>query len=213
MSNPRRESHEGGNDAAERTQQAPKGLIKHLYLDLEDTIIAPVMDGWPNTHLINVQKVKQFLAEYQPDYVHLFSFAVWNAAEKLGFETWTQPRLEQMFGFKFSWVPTVVDDIIPLCCKEMNVNRECLTFSDLHDFWGKQGAFRLNMRQRWKNNSTPVELLLLDDDVYNESLEWPDINIKARILNIDQMKGPEDGNDRSKDHPACSPRQRGGYGW
>lgn len=145
------------------------------------------MNGWPNTLLINVEKVKQFLAELQPDYVHIFSFAVWNAAEKLRFEMWTQPMLEQVFNFKLSWVPTVDDDIIPLCCKEMGLNPASVTFSGASDFWGKQGAFRLAMRQRWKNNSTPVEVVLLDDAVFTEHFHWPDLKVTGRIINIDEL--------------------------
>jgi len=167
--------------------------IRHLFLDLEDTVITPVTEGWFNTHLINVPKLKAFIAEYQPDFVHIFSFAVWNQEEKKRFVMGTQPRVEKALGVTLSLVPTVDDDIIRLCEREMNLGMGCMDFSDMSDFWGKAGAFRLNMRQMWKSGSTPVDVVLLDDAVYNEIFEWPDLKVTGRILNIDQMKEPEDG--------------------
>jgi len=49
------------------------------------------------------------------------------------------------------------------------------------------------MRQVWKRNSTPIEVTLLDDAVYNESFKWPDRQIQGQVLNVDQMEGPRDG--------------------
>jgi len=105
----------------------------------------------------------------------------------------TQSMIESALGVPLFNVPTVDDDIIRLCEREMNLGMGCMNFSDMSDFWGKAGAFRLNMRQMWKSGSTPVEVVLLDDAVYNEFFEWPDIQVKGRILNIDQMKEPSNG--------------------
>ena len=161
--------------------------IKHLFLDLEDTIITPVLDGWFKTELINVEKVKAFIAEFQPDFLHLFTFALWNQREKEMFEQGTKPMIEAAFG-KLSFTWTVDDEILPNCLKVANIHPSTTDFADMSAFGGKHEAFRLNMRHLFRSGSTPVEVVLLDDAVYNELFEWPDIQVKGRILNIDQMK-------------------------
>lgn len=161
---------------------------RHLFLDLEDTVITPVLDGWFNTHMINVQKVKDFIAEFKPDAVHLFSFAVWNQEELKRFNMGTRDMLERNLGIKLSGIPTVDDEIIPVCCKVMNILP--VDFQEMSNFWGKQGAFRLNMQHMFRNTHThdvDVEVVLLDDAVFNEEFYWPDVRVRGRILNIDQL--------------------------
>lgn len=164
---------------------------RHLFLDLEDTIIAPVMEGWFRTYLVNVNKVKAVIAEFQPHAIHLFSFAIHNKLELDLFNQGTRTMIEEALGRKLSACPTVDDDIIPVCAKVLGIHYERLDFQDLCDFLGKHEAFRLNMRNMWGKGSSPVELLFLDDAVYNESFEWPDLQVKGRILNIDSMKEPD----------------------
>jgi hypothetical protein len=164
--------------------------VRHLFLDLEDTVITPVMDGWFNTHLINVPKVKAFIAEYQPTAVHLFSFAIWDAAQRDRFNQGIRPRLESALGTTLSLVPTVDDDIIPVCCKVMGMGREAVDFSEMSNFWGKQIAFKLYMQNMFKNTAkhdVDTEVVLLDDVVFNEHFFWPDVRVKGCILNIDQL--------------------------
>jgi hypothetical protein len=170
-------------------------LRKHLFLDLEDTVITPVMDGWFNTHMINVAKVRKFIAEFKPDAVHLFSFAIWNQEELKRFNLGTRPMLENSLGIKLSGVPTVDDEIIPVCCRVKGIDPGRVNFSDMSDFWGKHDAFRLNMMHMFKNtheHDTDVEVVLLDDAVMNETFEWPDLRVKGRILNIDTMPEAQD---------------------
>ena len=169
--------------------------VRHLFLDLEDTIITPVVEGWWRTELINVAKIKAFMAEFKPDFVHLFSFAIWNRNEDVGFQAGTRPLIEEGLGVKLTWCPIVDDDILPSCMKVLNLAPGTMDFSDMSDFWGKQEAFRLFMRHTFRSGSTPVEVTLLDDAVYNETFEWPHLQLKGRILNIDQMKEPN-GNDQ-----------------
>ena len=175
------------NENASNDAFAP---IKHVFLDLEDTIITPVLQGWYKTEVINVAKVKAFIAEFKPDFVHLFSFAIWNQEEMEKYRAGTKPMLETALGIKLSWEPIVDDEILPNCMKVLNLRPGTVTFSDMSDFWGKQEAFRLNMRHRFKDNSTPVEVVLLDDAVYNETFEFHGLQVKGRVLNIDQMEEP-----------------------
>lgn len=161
-------------------------MIKHLWLDLEDTIITPVVNGWFNTQLMNVEKIKRFITEFKPDFVHVFSFAIWNEHELLRFNEGTRPMIEKALEIQFSIVPTVDDDILPVCSKVMNLHG--LTFIDMSDFWGKQEAFRLNMRHMFATTDQEIDVVLLDDAVFNEKFSWPDLHIQGQILNIDKMK-------------------------
>lgn len=183
---------------AERPQPEPQVVRRHLFLDLEDTVIEPVCEGWFNTNVINKDKVRRFIEEWKPDSVHLFSFAIWNEQERLRFNMGTRPKLERALGITLSLVPTVEDDMIPVCEKIMGMSKGVVDFQEMTQFWGKQGAFRLcmqNMFQFTKNHAgVSVEVALLDDVVFNEYFEWPDMRVRGRIINIDQLY---------KEIPAC----------
>lgn len=160
---------------------------RHLFLDLEDTIITPVTEGWFNTHLTNVNKIRAVMEKFQPDFMHVFSFAVWNERELHQFNIDCRPRIERALGMKFSAVPTVDDEIIPACCKVLNLAPSTVDFQEASNFWGKHEAFRLNMRHTFKSGHSPVEVMLLDDAVFNEEFFWPDLQVTGRILNIDEL--------------------------
>ena len=165
-------------------------MSRHLFLDLEDTVITPVVDGWFNTGLINLDKVRRIIDEWQPDFVHIFSFAIWNQQELLRFNHAVRPRLEQALGIKLSIVPTVDDDILRNCCQVLGISPDRVDFSDMSDFWGKHEAFRLCVRQQFATTSqhgVTSEVMLLDDAVFNEFFDWPDLQVRGSILNIDNL--------------------------
>lgn len=167
-----------------------KSMSKHCFIDLEDTIITPVLSGWFRTELINLKKIKTFIDEFEPDFVHVFSFAIWNQQELAGFNAGTRPMVEAALGVQFSAVPTVDDEILPTCCKIMGIDPGSMVFSDMSDFWGKHEAFRLNMRHIFKNthlHGEDTEVVLLDDAVFNEDFHWPDLRLRGRVLNIDDL--------------------------
>jgi hypothetical protein len=163
---------------------------RHLFLDLEDTVITPVLEGWFNTHMINVQKVKAQIEAFKPDAVHLFSFAIWNQEQLLRFNMGTRPMLENSLGVKLQGIPTVDDEIIPACCSVMNLSTDRVDFQEMSNFWSKHEAFRLNMRHMFKNthrHDVDVEVMLLDDAVINEEFFWPDLRVRGIIRNIDTV--------------------------
>jgi hypothetical protein len=170
--------------------------MRHLWLDLEDTVITPVVNGWFNTHMINVQKVRAFIAEYKPDQVNIFSFALWNQHELERFKLGTLPMLERSLGVKIAAMPTVDDNMIPAACKVMNMNPETVDFQEMSNFWGKQGTFILNMRHIFihsHEHNKDIEVVLLDDAVVDEEFFFPKLRLKGRILNIDEMPEPTNG--------------------
>lgn len=161
-----------------------------MFLDLEDTVITPAVNGWERTECINIEKVKNVIREFKPDFIHLFSFAIWNERELNKFKVSTLGMIQKVFGIEFHQMWTVDDDIIPMCSNELGLTKGIITFADASDFWSKHQSFRLCMRQHFKGNpqSAPVQVMLLDDVVFNEVFEWPDMGLTGFVRNIDQIK-------------------------
>lgn len=163
--------------------------MKHLFLDLEDTVITPVFNGWGSTELINQELVKDTVSEFKPDFVNIFSFALHNLKELSGFNANERVWLEKSLGVTFRLVPVMDKDIIPTCCKAMDLlHPSTVSFEDACAFWSKHQAFRLfckqhfgNMHKTWNEDT---EVLLLDDIVMNETWEWPDLRIKGKIVKV-----------------------------
>lgn len=164
---------------------------RHLFLDLEDTLITPVVEGWECSELINVGKIKSVIDSFRPDHVSIFSFAIWNERERLLFAKHARPMIERALGVKLSMVPTVDDDIISACCAAQGISRKTVTFSDASDFWGKQQAFRLwcwiTFGTNWERHGIKNDVFLLDDAVFNEEFNWPDLRVTGQIKNIDKL--------------------------
>ena len=85
--------------------------MKHLFLDLEDTVITPVVNGWDNTELINKELIKQIVDAFKPDFVHIFSFALHNKHEVEEFKLWVRPALESLLEVPICVTPDM-DDMI-----------------------------------------------------------------------------------------------------
>lgn len=165
-------------------------LRRQLFLDLEDTVITPVVNGWFNVQLINVSTVRAVIRALEPHSVNIFSFAVWNQHERSRFLELVKPWLQDALGVQLDVVPTMDDDIIPICCRELGISPDRTDFSDISDFLGKAGAFRLFVRhhaKRLRAHGISLHATLLDDAVFDEHLHWPDLDAKASIFNIDNL--------------------------
>lgn len=131
------------------------------------------------------------MADFKPDSVHIFSFAIWNEHERNGFSAFVRPMLERALGVTLGLVPTVDTDIIPVCCKIANLHPSTVDFQEMSNFWGKQGAFRLVARHHAhshrRHSNLPLHLALLDDAVYNEQVVWPDLQTTVEQWNIDEL--------------------------
>lgn len=157
-----------------------------LFLDLEDTIITPVVEGWHNTELINIEKINKFISENEIESISLFSFAVWNQEELALFKQHTLPLIEDAIGQKIWRMPTVDDDIIPSCCTQKGVHPSRVDFSEMSNFWSKDLAFILCMKE-WFKKSRDIRCILLDDMVEDQALHFPRNNLHLTLLNIDNM--------------------------
>lgn len=163
---------------------------RHLFLDLEDTVVEPVNRGWHLTELVNTERVRGFIEDWQPTAVHLFSFALHNVHELSGFNQGTRPMLEAALGVKICMTPTVDEDILPACCRLQGLSPQLTTFTEMVEFWGKQTAFKMFIRQRMlklfprDSFDQPLHLALLDDAVFDEEVSWPNENIHLSIKNV-----------------------------
>lgn len=159
-------------------------------MDLEDTVITPVMTGWPNAECINIEKVRAVIAQFKPDRINIFSFAIWDSRQRELFNMFTRGPLQKALGIEFNIVLAVDEDIIPVCCKQTNLHPDRVDFQEMSNFWGKQGAFRLCMRNHAANlhrHGQTLITMLLDDAVFDELIQWPDLDTRVIITNIDQL--------------------------
>lgn len=164
-------------------------IERHLFLDLEDTVITTVENGWATAQVINSRKVRDFILKFNPHYVHVFSFAIWNAEDVADFNRHVRPYVESNLGIKFVNVPTLDVEILSECCKSMNINKSTVTRRDVIDFWGKQEAFRLYARSLFGKplDGVQTDIVLLDDMVTEEKFCFPKIRLNGQILNISDI--------------------------
>lgn len=162
--------------------------MKHLFLDLEDTVITPVWNGWQDTELINIQLVRDLIEFEKPDQVSIFSFAIHNQKERAEFVKHVRGRLEAALEVVICNIPMVDEHIIPACARTMGIHPETVSFNDACEFWSKHQAFRLYVkdsfrlvRQTWR---TATEVILLDDMVFNETWHWPDLRIAGKLIRV-----------------------------
>lgn len=162
---------------------------RHLFLDLEDTIITPVVQGWPNVDLINIERIAQFIEAWRPTTLNIFSFALHSEWDMKMFKLDVAPRIERAFGMPLNLVPLTNEDIIRRCCLVRKLSPERVTFSDASDFWSKHEAFRLYVRSVFgsSNCPKPLHVALLDDAVEDEDFNFVSLGIAGSIRNIDRL--------------------------
>jgi hypothetical protein len=161
-----------------------------LWLGLENTIITPVLTTWEDSQLINLEKIKIAIEQFQPHFLHIFSFAIWDQPLLNSFNASIRSRIEKELGMEISLVPTVRDDILPVCCGQMKLATQEVTFSDMSDFLGRASAFRRSMRKMFANTAQQGiagEVMLIDDAVHDEIFMWTDLRVKGCILDINKL--------------------------
>ena len=161
--------------------------MKMLFLDLEDTIITPAFEGWHLCELINVEKIKAFIAHHNIEVVSLFSFAIHNQREKELFIKHNRVMIENALGIKIFEIPTMDDHIIPACCREKGIHQSTLDFGDVVAFWSKDISFILFLKDKFKTNKYEHEIFFLDDAISDMNFSFPKQNFTAQCFNIDQL--------------------------
>jgi hypothetical protein len=166
------------------TQITPQ---KHIFFDLEDTLITPVIEGWLMCELVNFHKIQSILNEFQPTHVHTFTFAIHDDNDRCGFEAHCKQWIEQTHQFTFSTC-NGIHEIRERCCRVKGLQSNLTSISDMVEFWGKQVSFRLFAEDWFKqsfskhNPNQPVEIMLVDDSIIPEKFELFDGMLKASCV-------------------------------
>lgn len=165
--------------------------MKHLFLDLEDTVITPVIDGWHLFEIINQDKIQTVINRFEPNFIDIFSFAIHDDFQLAQFNKFTRPVIESAFNVKLNIVPTVDRDIKNACCDVLNITPSQVEFDDVSTFWSKQESFRLFCRHLFRKtfNQThqTTEVFFLDDAVEHEDFCFPLLQLRGWIRNIDLL--------------------------
>lgn len=159
---------------------------KHLFLDLENTLVEPVTEGWANVSMLALAPIKRFIANFNPDHTHVFSFAVGDSMDVRQFELHMRERLQSTLGIQFTRVLTVNQDILPACCRQKNLSANCVDFSDLVDFWGKPGAFKLFTQDMFQDTQGAT-VALIDDVVEDEDFFVHRLNLQGLIREVQRL--------------------------
>lgn len=169
-------------------------IVRHLWLDLEDTTISSVVDNaWGDCELINVELIKEIVADWNPDFINIFSFAIWDKHDLAEFDKHIRQKLEDSIGRKLSFVWTMDDDIVPMSCAEkgLYITYPATIRDDVRRFFGKQDSFKLCVKHMFQASSADgdgIELMFVDDDVFDEIFVWPRHNIRGSIFNVESFE-------------------------
>ncbi len=156
-------------------------IQNHLFLDLEDTIITPVCDGWSNAEILhdNIKLYRDLIEK--ADQVNIYSFAIHDEKELKGYRTHLHYRLEEALGRRIGIIPTVDQHIIPAVSRQLKLSQN-LSFSELLDIGSKQFAFPHYVKDVFKG--LPVHVILLDDMVENCSFAFPNLNLTGQMIHV-----------------------------
>lgn len=147
-------------------------MNKMMFLDLEETIIR----SWHNPTLCNVDYLRYLLNIEKVTEVHIFSFAIWNQADKDHFSQQLKPHIEQALGVRIrSWVSvSEINKVI------RQFTSTVLEDWELADVWGKLRAFQDYCRAQYKG----MECVLIDDVVPNSAFILTDDRLMIRTIKV-----------------------------
>ena len=143
-----------------------------IFLDLEETVIT----SWSEGLLCNASRVREFLAEQEATNFTVFSFAVWNDIDKVGFEKMHRRGLERALDCKVATCPSVAD-FMRADTALTGVHFDSLT--DFISIRGKVGAFT-----NWCRFQEVSHALLVDDVVPNVDIVNRDTGGVIRFINV-----------------------------
>lgn len=147
-----------------------------VWLDLEQTIIAI----WQEPELCNVPQIRSFLQRQNVKSVNIFSFAVWNDADREVFNRTMRDGIAQALGVKINLVPTLAEVMKTIFHKSGNL-------FEPHEFcsvWGKTKAFHDYIYLSGQKGSHT----LIDDMVQNMTIQYEDENYCMRFVNVDTLE-------------------------
>ena len=167
-------------------------MVAATYLDLENTIIGTFKDGGS---LRNVQKIRQILQDRGVEEVGIFSFALFNEADKYYFQNTLQAAIEDALSVKVTTVPTIIEMMVSdyeYTGTYFDPRNGC-DMSDWITIRHKEGAFKYWILNKFVNQKASprcdiVKTLLIDDVVPNMYSTYTDEQLVIEYLNIDKYK-------------------------
>lgn len=128
--------------------------LKNLYLDLEGTLIK----GFNNSKILHKDIIINFINEYQPDNICVFSYAISNEEDKEVFSTHLENLLHKEFNIIFDNIISI-DDMISVISKyDINCPNNFALFPN---HYSKKTAF-IKFCSSLRNEDTH---LLIDDSI------------------------------------------------
>jgi hypothetical protein len=153
-----------------------------VFLDLEDTVIDEFGKA-EDAALMNIERVSAFLAAEQPDALHLFSFALSNAASVAQFKAAFDVRLARALGWRFDLAAPFTTEVLFQLCRRHGTffedESECMLFHS------KELGFQrfIEMSPQFDN----TEVVLVDDSVVLKEIRLPRRNLTIRMLNVNDL--------------------------
>lgn len=157
-------------------------MKKIVFLDLEDTVIDEFWRAG-SASLMNIERVRAFLAAERPDAVRLFSFAMADERTVEQFSREFEARLESALGVTFDLEDTfTTDKLFRLCRRNGTIfedENECMLFH------GKEIGFQRFIEMSEQFDDT--EVVLVDDSVDLKEIRLPRRNLTIRMLNVNDL--------------------------
>lgn len=160
-------------------------MRKIVFLDLEDTVIDEFWKAG-NARLMNIERVRAFLALERADSVQLFSFALAGDDTVQQFRHAFEARLSLALGVVFDLAaPFTTDKLFRLCRRHGTVfenEHECMLFHS------KELGFQRFIEMSREFDDT--EVVLVDDSVDLKEIRYPRRNLTVRMLNVVDLPVP-----------------------
>ena len=142
-----------------------------MFLDLEETVI----DDWQRKNFININKIKNIIDDFNPDYLHIFSAAIWDINDVNEFNNELRDSLESILKRKVNCVVSMEH------AKEFSNWVSCdISIQELLLDIGKFRLFIDYCKKNFKN----CHCILIDDMCDNELIENFDSNVKIQMIRI-----------------------------
>ncbi len=151
-------------------------MMKKIFLDLEGTVITT----WGDAMLCNTAVVGKFLKAEGVTEVDIFSFAVYDDADRQSFNNGIKKALEMSsLGVTINHCPTV-DDMMRVVKR---FTMTAWTRQEMLSVWGKYRTFVDYCRAQYKD----MECVLVDDVVPNMTIVDHDKNLTIRFVNVETL--------------------------
>lgn len=156
---------------------------KTVFLDLEDTVIDTFADG----NLVRTDAVRRFLAQERPQRVAVFSYALWDARDKLDCERRLVPGLQEALGVRLDLTlsPTI-EDLCRIVERARRMAAGSLRSQEFFDWFGRKEEGFIQFA-RFGPGFERQELVLLDDAVPNLEFRLADSMLMLRTVSVQSL--------------------------